>query len=311
MSTTNARLLGDPDAPGVILDELLLQSWEIALRAERKADRTITIYLTQARLFMDYCAALNSPARFDRRSVTAFLAAEHARGMAGNTVKTRFRGLHRLAAWLAEEGETTTNVMAGLSQPQVQVEPPPVLSDEQLKALLKACEGTRYYDRRDMAILRLLIDTGARASEIANLTLPDVNLKTSEVTVIGKGSRVRTVPFGAQTARALDRYLRERRQHRHAARTDRLWIGERGPMTYDGISDALEVRADAAGIDGFHMHLLRHTLAHRWLAAGGSELGLMDVAGWRSREMVARYGAAQRAARAQAEHRRLSLGDDL
>jgi len=49
MSTTNARLLGDPDAPGVILDELLLQSWEIALRAERKADRTITIYLTQAR----------------------------------------------------------------------------------------------------------------------------------------------------------------------------------------------------------------------------------------------------------------------
>lgn len=82
-------------------------------------------------------------------------------------------------------------------------------------------------------------------------------------------------------------------------------------MTYDGIADALEVRAEAAGIDGFHMHLLRHTLAHRWLAAGGSELGLMDVAGWRSREMVARYGAAQRAARAQAEHRRLSLGDDL
>ncbi|HRY08354.1 MAG: tyrosine-type recombinase/integrase [Actinobacteria bacterium] len=311
MTTTNAHLLKDPDAPGVVLDDLLLQSWEIALRAERKSERTIVIYLTQARLFMDYCASLNSPARFDRRSVAAFLAAENARGMAGNTVKTRFRGLHRLAVWLADEGETSGNVMNGLAQPNVEVDPPPVLTDEQLKALLKACEGTRYYDRRDMAILRLLIDTGARASEIANLTLSDVNLKTSEISVVGKGSRLRVVPFGAQTARALDRYLRERRQHRHAAHSERLWIGERGPMTYDGIADALEVRAEAAGIDGFHMHLLRHTLAHRWLAAGGSELGLMDVAGWRSREMVARYGAAQRAARAQAEHRRLSLGDDL
>lgn len=156
----------------------------------------------------------------------------------------------------------------------------------------------------------MLIDTGARASEVVNLNLADVNLTTGIIRVVGKGDRVRSIPVGPNTVRALDRYLRMRRQRPHAA-SDRLWIGERGPWTYDGMADALRTRARQIGMNSFHPHLLRHTLAHRWLAAGGSEQGLMDVAGWRSREMLARYGASARAERAAAEHRRLGLGDDL
>ena len=78
-------------------------------------------------------------------------------------------------------------------------------------------------------------------------------------------------------------------------------------MTYDGLADAMGERAKAAGVVGFHPHRLRHTLAHRWMAAGGSETGLMDVAGWKSREMLDRYGASARAERALAEAKRLRL----
>lgn len=301
----------DPKDPGLVLDELLLQSWDIAMRAERKSPRTITIYLTQARAYMAWCASMDSPARFDRRGVQAFLAAEADRGLTGNTVGTRYAGLRQLAVWLHDEGETPTMVMAGLHKPKSTSTPPDVLTDEQLSALVKACEGTRYYDRRDAACLRLLIDTGCRASEVVNLRLEDVDLRASTIRVVGKGDRVRIVPFGPGTARALDRYLRARRQHRLAGTTDRLWIGERGPWTYDGMTDAIGERAKDAGVDGFHAHRLRHTLAHRWLAKGGSETGLMDIAGWRSREMLERYGASARAERAAAEHRRLGLGDDL
>jgi integrase/recombinase XerD len=112
--------------------------------------------------------------------------------------------------------------------------------------------GTRFYDRRDEAALRLLIDTGARASEVVGMAVADFDLRASTATLLGKGDRFRSVPFGPQTARALDRYVRARRQHRHSA-SPQLWIGERGPWTYDSLADALGVRAEAAKVDGLHL----------------------------------------------------------
>jgi integrase len=65
----------------------------------------------------------------------------------------------------------------------------------------------------------------------------------------------------------------------------------------------------AAGVAGIHPHKLRHTAAHRWLAAGGSESGLMAVAGWTRPDMLMRYTKAQASARAAEEARKLNLGE--
>ncbi len=116
-------------------------------------------------------------------------------------------------------------------------------------------------------------------------------------------------PVRAQTARAIDRYIRLRRAHRLAA-SPALWLGDRGkPFNYDGLHKSLGYRARLAGVDGFHPHRLRHTAAHRWLAAGGSEGGLMAVAGWTRPDMLLRYTKAQASARAAEEARGLHLGD--
>ncbi len=71
------------------------------------------------------------------------------------------------------------------------------------------------------------------------------------------------------------------RTHHRLASSPALWLGDRGKgFSYDALHKALATRAAAAGINGFHPHRMRHTAAHRWLAAGGSEAGLMAVAGW-------------------------------
>jgi integrase/recombinase XerD len=94
------------------------------------------------------------------------------------------------------------------------------------------------------------------------------------------GGKGRTVPIGPHAGRALDRYIRAWRSHR-LADTEALCLGDRGKeFSYFGLHAALKNRARQAGISGFQPHLLRHTAAHRWLAAGGSEGGLMAVAGW-------------------------------
>jgi len=89
-----------------------------------------------------------------------------------------------------------------------------------------------------------------------------------------------------------------------------LWLSSTGRLTYTGMRHTLGARAEAAGVIGFHAHRLRHTAAVRWLAAGGSEGGLMAQAGWQSREMVDRYVSVARETLAGEEFNRLGLDVD-
>ena len=82
-------------------------------------------------------------------------------------------------------------------------------------------------------------------------------------------------------------------------------------MTDSGIAQMLERRCAQAGMDKVHPHQFRHTAAHTWLAAGGSEVSAMRNFGWRSRTMLSRYGASVADERARDEAHRLALGDRL
>jgi site-specific recombinase XerD len=294
--------------PALDLDELL-KSWLRDLAAERKAKQTIWLYRRGVRAFLAWCDDTGADRALDRATVAAFTADLLAQGKEPATARAYQLAVRLFAAWLAAEGELPADPLVGLKPPKLDQKLTPVLSDEQLKALLAACQGKSFRDRRDEALVRLMAETGLRAGEAAALTLDDVDLDAGMATVLGKGRKYRRVAFGPQTARAIDRYLRLRRGHR-LADTGRLWLADNGrSFRYDGLRKALVGRAELAGIKGFHPHVLRHTAAHRWLAAGGSEGGLMATAGWANRAMLDRYAAATRAERAAAEARGLNLGD--
>jgi integrase/recombinase XerD len=288
----------------------LLPSWEVALAAERKSDKTISVYSYGVRAFLGWCADTGTDPVLTRATVQAFTAALLAAGAEAYTARSRQQALRRFAAWLVAEGELDEDPLLGLKPPKLDTKVTEPLDADELKRLLKACAGTTMRDRRDEALVRLMAETGARAGEVVALTLADVDVRRGMAVIRrGKGCRGRIVPFGPQTGVALDRYLRARRGHLLAA-TPALWLGDRGKtFSYGALQKTLRYRALLAGIDRFHPHLLRHTAATRWLAAGGSEGGLMAVAGWRSREMLDRYVAAIASERAAAEARGLNLGD--
>lgn len=287
------------------------QSFDRALRAEGRSPETRRAYAQSIVQFGAYLSdrGLSSDVTsIDRGDLEGWIISIlDARSPA--TAATRYRALARLFSWLVSEGEIPRSPMQGMHGPVVPDNPPTVLSLEDLRRLMAVCRGTEFDERRDAAILRVLVDTGVRLAELTGLTLEDVDLDEGLATVTGKGRRRRAVPLGAKATAALDRYLRVRSGHPHH-RTQALWLGQKGPMTATGMRQAIQRRARQAGLEQrVWPHLFRHTGAHQWLAAGGSEGDLMSLYGWKSSAMLRRYGSSAAAERARKAHAELSLGD--
>jgi site-specific recombinase XerC len=131
---------------------------------------------------------------------------------------------------VGRQGRADRNVADGNDAPAVRAgEAGPVVSVENLRKLLRACDGREFLDLCDAALIRLMLEPGGmRRAEAIGLTIDSVDLDSDVVVVMGKGRRPRAVPYGHKTGQALTRYLRARSRHPYAQRTDALWLAQKG-----------------------------------------------------------------------------------
>jgi len=292
-----------------------VSSFRLSLAAGGKAAKTVRAYTEAVQWFAAAAHLLTKAGRAGWEEVTkqdvqeriAWLLGRYSAAYASN----QFRALQQFFKWLAAEDEIP-DPMSGLKPPHVPDKPVPVFTGGELLRLERSCAGRGFQERRDTAIIAVLRAAGIRLPELAGIRYDpgdprcsDIDLQQREITVHGKGRKTRTVKISHDAARAPGRYIRARTRHAQAHRPQ-LWpgISNRGPMTASGIYQAITRRGRQCGIDAFP-HRFRHHFSHAWLDRGGAEAGLMELNGRASPQMLRRYGASARSARARRSYDRV------
>ncbi|WP_412745998.1 tyrosine-type recombinase/integrase [Krasilnikovia sp. MM14-A1004] len=299
-----------------------LKDWDRSLRAANHPETTRYNYLLAASQLAKYLAtespdpdaddAVKDPTVVTKAHVESFQA-WMIETRSASTALNKHKGLQQFFKYLLDEEEIDKSPMARVKAPQTPQKLVPIMGDDDTKKLLEGTKGKTFMALRDEALIRLYYNTGARLSEIGNLSLTDLDMNTESVHLHGKGAKDRRVRFGPKTSRALSRYLRARAKRKGAADVQQLWMADRGirPLTPNGIKLMLKRRGAAAGVKDTHAHRWRHNFAHEWHKAGGNTGDLMLLLGWASEDMPRRYGASAAAERAQELQIRMRIGENV
>lgn len=277
-----------------------VRNYQSHLVMGNKSPRTIETYLSNLATWATWRTdrGLTLDPREATRAEARAFALDQATRYTPNTAKGRVVSVGTFFAWLVTEwaygDEHRPDPFAGVEGPKVPKVRVPVLTPGQVDALLAACDGRTFDALRDRAIIALLVSTGMRRTELANLTVGDLGDGFVRV-VQGKGARDRLAPYGAVAAEALRHYLRKRDHHGDAGLAALFLVtpghGHRGAMSGHGVAVMIARRSEAAGLGHVHPHQLRHTFAHEMLAADVPEGAVMAMGGWTTRAMLDRYGA--------------------
>ncbi len=274
-------------------DQERFQRW---LQEQDRASRTVRAYTVALRDFATWFQhTTGNPLTptaltpLDVREYRQHLTA--VRRLKPATVNQYLAGVRAYARWAKATGLITDNPTNGIrSLRQVDTAPRWLSRSEQYKLLRTVREAVQLgtlraqgqntapgyiWPRRDACLVVLLLNTGLRLSEVAALTLKDVEINDRSGTVRvrqGKGRQTRSVPLNKDSRTVLTAWLSVRPETDSAA----LWLSQKGgPLSARAISGRVNALAHQAGLEGVSPHTLRHSFAKNLVDAG---VGLEKVA---------------------------------
>jgi integrase/recombinase XerD len=239
------------------------------------AKNTIEAYSRDLAGLVDFLMAHHVPAWHDVDStrIRSYLATLRRRGLAPRSVARHAVTLRRLFRFLESEGLVKENPMPKLLLAGAR-KLPQTLSADDIRKLLGQPDPSEPLGARDQAMLELLYATGLRVSELVQLQTQRVSFQGDYLTVKGKGSKMRAVPFGRWAREKLSTYMSQVRPRLLKGKSSSfVFINRSGkPLSRQGFWKLMRRYALVAGIDKrVTPHTLRHSFATH-LLEGGADL---------------------------------------
>jgi len=252
------------------------------LASERRlSPHTVSAYGRELAAFAHWCerAGLGDLARLDSQHVRSFAARSHAAGLQPRSVQRRLSALRSFFGFLIREGALRRNPALDVRAPKAGKRLPHTLDVDQMSALL-ALRPDGTLQLRDLALMELLYSSGLRLAELVGLDLPDLDLTDRTVRVMGKGSKARIMPVGAQAVAALRRWLRARAALA-APGESAVFVGRRGRrLGARAIQLLVAQHGRAQGLAvGVHPHLFRHSFATHLLESSRDLRAVQELLG--------------------------------
>ncbi len=261
------------------------QKFEQYLRSSGRASATILAYTKDIEQLLDY-AQKNGKTSIDQittQDINAFKDYLAQQAYTAKSISRKINSIKSFFRYLQSQQEITTNPAEQVAHPKYDLNPPRVLSKIEYRALRDACRD----DVRISAIIEVLLQTGIRIGELANLTLEDVDLEKGELTIKPYESQPgRVVPINTAAKDALQRYLPQR------PRTDvkNLFVTKTGnKFLVRNIRSSIDRYFRLAGVDNARVNDLRHTFIAHQLISGTPLVYVSKLVGHKRLSTTERY----------------------
>jgi len=259
-----------------------LTRFERYLSTERRlSPHTLLAYRRDLAALREWSArrSLHEWSSLDHQHIRSFAAHSHARGLQGRSIQRRLAAVRSFLKFLLREGHVRHNAALDVPAPKAIKRLPVTLDVDQIAQLL-ACKPKNALQVRDLALMELFYSSGLRLSELTGLKVRDLDLKSAQVRVLGKGSKERIVPVGSIALKALNVWL-SARPAMAAAHEESLFVGRNG-AALGGRAVQLRVAAmaRASGLpQHLHPHMLRHSFATHLLESSRDLRGVQELLG--------------------------------
>jgi site-specific recombinase XerD len=289
----------------------LIKGFILTQHTDCKSPRTVEYYESNLRRFLWYAERHEWPddvrliTEWHIREFLAYAGGERNRwGLTGNgsessrvrasycTVHHYYSVLRAFFNWCVKEGFLPDGPLANvkLKNPPIRVVQP--FSNQDVLKMIEICDydckhNAQLLGSRNKAIILMFLDTGLRASQLANIKVDEIDSERGWIRVKGKGAKERVVRIKATAQKALWRYL----VYREKNKCENLWISEEGrPMKVAGIQTTVMRLRERAGLTAKgNCHRFRHTFALHFLRKDRNPFNLQYLLGHSDLRMVRHY----------------------
>jgi len=284
-----------------------ISRYELSNYADGKSPKTIGWYSDILKSYVRYRKENGCPldlSKFNMDSVREYIlylrrkpkfaghpfTPEQDEAVSAQTIRGHIRGLKAFSTWLYRSGHTRQNRLQFLKLPKAVTKIMEPLTPQEIENIISSINRNSPTGSRNHAIFVTALDNGLRASEIASITLGQLDMKRGFIKVTGKGNKERIVPIGEFVRMTLWNYVAHVRPDPANSACDNLFLSRHGKaITANTIKLTFTRLAKHSGVERFHGHLCRHTFAINYLLNGGDIFSLREILGHSSLEMVNRY----------------------